>query len=190
MKINYNDNLIPYLYEGVYVVDKQRKIIFWNEGSERITGYSASEVMNSFCYHNILQHVDLEGRQLCLSGCPLKKTLDDGIINEAYVFLKHKEGYRIPVMVKTLPIYDEQQNIVAAIEVFTDERFQKHIYHENLELKDKLRIDSLTKIANRHFFDFQLSKRIEEMKVFSNRFGRLCNPLAFVETLILNLWFP
>jgi diguanylate cyclase (GGDEF)-like protein/PAS domain S-box-containing protein len=173
MNINYNDNLIPYLYEGVYVVDQKRKIIFWNEGSKRITGYSAEEVMNSFCYHNILQHVDSEGKKLCFDGCPLHKTLDNGMINEAHVFLKHKEGYRIPVMVKTLPIYDEKQNIVAAIEVFTDERFQKHIYHENLELKNKLRIDPLTKIANRHFFDFQLSKKIEETKVFSSLFGIL-----------------
>jgi diguanylate cyclase (GGDEF)-like protein/PAS domain S-box-containing protein len=173
MNIKYNENLIPYLYEGVYVVDKQRKIIFWNESCERITGYSASEVTNSFCYHNILQHVDENGKQLCHSGCPLQKTLIDGILNEARVYLKHKEGYRIPVMVKTLPIYDEKQNIVAAIEVFTDERFQKQIYHENQELKDKLRVDPLTQIANRHFFDFQLSKKIEETKVFSNPFGIL-----------------
>lgn len=173
MTITYNDNLIPYLYESVYVVDKQRKIIFWNEGSERITGYTALEVTNSFCYHNILQHIDENGKHLCHGGCPLQKTLVDGIINEARVYLKHKEGYRIPVMVKTLPIYDNENNIVAAIEVFTDERFQKQIYHENQELKNKLRIDPLTQIANRHFFDFQLSKKIEETKVFSNSFGIL-----------------
>jgi diguanylate cyclase (GGDEF)-like protein/PAS domain S-box-containing protein len=173
MDIKYNENLIPYLYEGVYVVDKKRKIIFWNEGSERITGYSSNEVINSFCYHNILQHVDETGKKLCLDGCPLQKTLDSGIINEARVYLKHKDGYRIPIMVKTLPIYDDKQNIVAAIEVFTDERFQKQIYHENQELKDKLRIDPLTQIANRHFFDFQLSKKMDEAKVFSNAFGVL-----------------
>ncbi|MDZ4195758.1 MAG: PAS domain-containing protein, partial [Candidatus Izemoplasmatales bacterium] len=121
------------------MVDKQRKIIFWNEASERITGYKNTEVMNSFCYHNLLQHVDESGKRLCLDGCPLQKTLSDGIMNEAHVYLKHKEGYRIPVMVKTLPIYDDNQFIVAAIEVFTDERFQKQIYHENQELKDKLR---------------------------------------------------
>ncbi len=73
MDIKYNENLIPYLYEGVYVVDKKRKIIFWNDGSERITGYTAKEVRNSFCYNNILQHIDETGKQLCLSGCPLKK---------------------------------------------------------------------------------------------------------------------
>jgi len=99
--------------------------------------------------------------------------LEDGFINEAHVFLKHKEGYRIPVMVKTLPIYDSEQNIVAAIEVFTDERFQKQVYQENIELKDKLRTDPLTQVANRHFFDFQISKRLEEAKVFSNSFGVL-----------------
>jgi len=173
MNPKYNENIIPYLYEGVYVVDQKRKIIFWNEGSERITGYSASEVMNSFCYNNILQHVDETGKQLCLNGCPLQKTLGDGIINEARVFLKHKEGYRIPVMVKTLPIYDHEHKIVAAIEVFTDERFQKQIYNENIELKDKLRIDPLTKVANRHYFDFQITKRIDEAKVFKNTFGIL-----------------
>ncbi|MFH5881886.1 diguanylate cyclase [Liberiplasma polymorphum] len=173
MEFKYNENLIPYLYEGVYVVDKKRKIIFWNEGSERITGYTSDEVTNSFCYHNILQHIDETGKQLCFNGCPLQKTLKDGVINEARVYLKHKDGYRVPVMVKSLPIYDEKQNIVAAIEVFTDERFQKQIYHENQELKDKLRIDPLTQIANRHFFDFQLSKKLEEAKMFANPFGIL-----------------
>ncbi|MGI6787128.1 MAG: diguanylate cyclase [Acholeplasmataceae bacterium] len=173
MKIKYNDNLIPHLYEGVYVVDKNRKIIFWNEGSERITGYSKEEVVNSFCYQNILQHVDHNGKQLCLEGCPLNETLQDGIIREAHVFLKHKDGYRIPITVKTLPIYDSEQNIVAAIEVFTDERFQRQIYHENIELKDKLRIDPLTQVANRNFFDFEIAKRLEETKLFSNTFGIL-----------------
>ena len=173
MDIKYDDNIIPYLYEGVYVVDQTRKIIFWNEGSERITGYSQAEITNSFCHNNILQHVDDSGKQLCLDGCPLHKTLQDGLIREARVFLKHKDGYRIPVMVKTIPIYDSEQKIVAAIEVFTDERFQKQIYHENIELKDKLRIDPLTQVANRHFFDFQITKRLEEAKLFSNTFGIL-----------------
>ncbi len=171
MKAIQHDNLMPYLYEGVYVVNKARKITFWNEGSARITGYSASEVMGSFCYQNILQHIDENGKQLCIEGCPLQKTLEDGIINEAHVFLKHKEGYRIPVMVKTLPVYDDNNTIVAAIEVFTDERFQRQIYEENVALKDKLKTDPLTKVANRHFFDFELSKRMEEAVKFNKTFG-------------------
>ena len=173
MSNKYHEDLIPYLYEGVYIVNKQRKITFWNQGSERITGYKAEEVVNSYCYHNILQHIDQQGNQLCLDGCPLQKTLEDGIINEAHVFLKHKEGYRIPVMVKTLPIYAEDDTIVAAIEVFTDERFQQSVYQENIALKDQLKTDPLTQVANRHYFDFQIAKRIEEAKQFNTTFGVL-----------------
>ena len=76
-------------------------------------------------------------------------------------------------MVKTLPIYDTEQKIVAAIEVFTDERFQKQIYNENIELRDKLRTDPLTLVANRNFFDFQINKRLEEARLFGNKFGIL-----------------
>lgn len=171
MKTKPHDNIIPYLYEGVYVVDRKRKITFWNEGSERITGYSAAEVTDSFCYQNILQHIDDNGKQLCIEGCPLQKTLEDGLMNEANVYLKHKDGYRIPVMVKTLPVYDDNNTIVAAIEVFTDERFQQKVYEENVALKDKLKTDPLTKVANRHFFDFELSKRMEEAIQFNQTFG-------------------
>ena len=60
--------LLSYLYEGVYVVDQHRKIVFWNKGSEEITGYSAEEVTESYCYNNILRHVSEDGKNLCFDG--------------------------------------------------------------------------------------------------------------------------
>ena len=157
--------LLSYLYEGVYVVDKQRKIIFWNRGSEEITGYSANEVINSNCYNNILRHVNEDGKALCFDGCPLHHTLATGDIQEANVFLHHKEGHRIPVKVKSIPIYDEEENIVAAIEVFTDERYNKETYSENRKLKELLATDPLTQISNRRYLDFHLESSIKEADV-------------------------
>jgi two-component system, cell cycle response regulator len=169
----YDQDLMNQLFEGVYVVDKQRKIVFWNKGSERITGYAADEVVNKFCHNNILQHVDETGKMLCFSGCPLHHTIETGIVNQAHVFLKHKEGYRVPVNVKSIPLYDAQQNIVGAIEIFTDERFQKEIINENASLKDELMKDPLTQIANRRHFEFSLKNMIEEYNQFNQRFGIL-----------------
>lgn len=120
-----DQNFMSQLFEGVSVVDKSRRIVFWNEGSERITGYKADEVVNRFCYHNILQHVDQDGKELCFNGCPLHHTLETKAVNHGHVFLKHKEGYRVPVSVKTIPMLDNHGNIIGAIEIFTDERFQK-----------------------------------------------------------------
>jgi PAS domain S-box-containing protein len=31
-------DIIDNLYDGVYFVDKDRRIIYWNNGAERITG--------------------------------------------------------------------------------------------------------------------------------------------------------
>ncbi len=169
----FDKDLMSQLFEGVYVVDTNRKIIFWNEGSERITGYKADEVVNKHCFNNILQHIDKEGKQLCFGGCPLHHTIQTGEIQQSHVFLKHKEGYRVPVLVKSLPIYDDRQQIVGAIEVFTDERFQKNIFLENETLKDELMKDPLTQISNRRYFEFSLQKVIEQFSQFEKKFGVL-----------------
>jgi len=164
--------ILSLMYEGVYIVDKDRKIIFWNSGSESITGYKAEEVVNKYCFNNILQHVTEDGKHLCLGGCPLHHTIKTGKINEANVYLHHKEGHRIPVSVKSIPIYDGDE-IVAAIEVFTDSRYKIDIRKENDELKEMLSIDSLTKIANRRYLDFYLEKAVKEYKEFEKPFGIL-----------------
>lgn len=169
---NYQE-LLSYLYEGVYVVDKNRKIVFWNTGSEQITGYSSEEVMNSMCYNNILRHVTEDGKNLCFDGCPLHHTLATGEIQESEMFLHHKEGHRIPVKVKSIPVYDDNDNIVAAIEVFTDERFKQETHQENRKLKEMLVTDPLTQISNRRYLDFHLSSSKNEANEFETTFGLL-----------------
>ena len=172
--LKYDSNLfMSNLYEGVYVVDTKRKIVFWNAGSEQITGYKAEEVINSFCFKNILQHVDANGKKLCHDGCPLHDTLLTGNINEADAFLHHKNGHRIPVTVKSIPLYDENNNITGAVEAFTDARYGKDTFEENIKLKQLIEIDTLTSIYNRRYLEFQLASSIIENKQFNTQFGLL-----------------
>jgi diguanylate cyclase (GGDEF)-like protein/PAS domain S-box-containing protein len=161
------------LFEGVYIVDKKRKIVFWNKGSENITGYKAEDVVNAHCYQNILNHVDETGKRLCFEGCPLQRTLRTGETVENQVFLSHKSGYRIPVSVKTLPLFDDDGNIVAAVEVFTDSRYKEDKYLENLELKNAAQYDELTQVYNRKFLDFKLKNLLSESTQFDREFGVL-----------------
>jgi len=168
-----NEAFMNNLYEGVYIVDKNRKIVFWNSGSEKITGYKASEVVNKQCYQNILKHVDQTGKKLCLDGCPLHDTLSTGKINEADVFLEHKSGYRVPVTIKSIPLYDDKNQIIAAVEVFTDNRFKDDQYLENQTLKKALQEDELTQINNRKYLDFQLVQAKNEFDAFGQGFSIL-----------------
>ena len=161
------------LYEGVYIVDKNRKLVFWNSGSEQITGYSANEVVNKYCFDNILKHVDKSGKKLCIEGCPLLDTIQTGKVNENEVFLEHKSGYRVPVSIKTFPLFDDHNNVTAAVEVFTDMRYKKDQYKENVALKEAIQKDELTKIYNRRYLEFQINQAIKESNDFNHSFGIL-----------------
>jgi PAS domain S-box-containing protein len=108
------------LFDGVYIVDRQRKIIFWNNGAEKMTGYSAEEVSGRSCADDILNHIDENGGLLCRGFCPLELTLQEGQEIELKVYPKDKSGRRFPVMTHIAPIRDASGNIIAGIEVFRD----------------------------------------------------------------------
>jgi diguanylate cyclase (GGDEF)-like protein/PAS domain S-box-containing protein len=165
--------LLEGLFEGVYIVDRNRRIIFWNKGSEHITGYSAQEVQNHFCFQNILRHVDANGKELCKGGCPLHQTLQTGEMLENNVFLHHKEGHRVPITVRTNPIYDDQGNIIAAIEVFSDINYRKNVQNENRRLQEMIIKDELTQVYNRRYIDFQMKNMGIEFQEFKQAFGIL-----------------
>ena len=75
--------ILDHLYDGVYFVDRERRITYWNHGAERITGYLAEQVMGRRCADNILEHVDAAGRLLCTGMCPLAASMLDGQQKEA-----------------------------------------------------------------------------------------------------------
>jgi PAS domain S-box-containing protein/diguanylate cyclase (GGDEF)-like protein len=106
---------------GVYLVDRNRRILFWNEGAEEITGYLRQEVIGRHCHDNLLMHCDENNDLLCGLACPLQQTMHDGQPREADVFLRHKDGQRVPVRVRSVPIRSEDGQITGAAECF-DER--------------------------------------------------------------------
>jgi PAS domain-containing protein len=82
--------LLDSLNDAVYFVDRERRIVYWNKGAERITGFSSDDVLGHLCYDNLLSHVDGKGQELCRGHCPLSATMADGEAREAQVFLRHK----------------------------------------------------------------------------------------------------
>jgi diguanylate cyclase (GGDEF)-like protein/PAS domain S-box-containing protein len=106
------------LQTGVYIVDEDRRIVFWNDGAERISGFLRQDVVGRFCRDNILVHCDENHSILCGDGCPLTDTMRDGKPRGIDVYLRHKEGYRVPVKVWAVPVRDQDGRIVGAAESF------------------------------------------------------------------------
>jgi diguanylate cyclase (GGDEF)-like protein/PAS domain S-box-containing protein len=160
------------MYEGVYFVDADRTITFWNKGAERISGYKANEILGKSCFDNILKHVDHQGCQLCLNGCPLQKTIDDGVMRESPVYLHHKEGHRVPVLIRTIPLF-EGKEVIGAVEVFTDESEQYDRLKDLQELRALALKDQLTELPNRRYLNNFLSERWREYENLEIPFGMI-----------------
>lgn len=166
-----HEKLLDSLFDGVYFVDLERRIIFWNKAAERITGYSKDEVVGSCCADNLLRHTDDGGRELCFIGCPLSGTMTDGKTREAHVYLHHKQGHRVPVSVKVSPVRDDGGEIIGGVEIFSDNSSLLQILKEMERLKADAYVDELTSVGNRRYCEMILQTKLYEMQSFNIPFG-------------------
>ncbi len=167
------EKIFENLNDGLYFVDKNRVITYWNKAAERITGFSAGEVMGRPCFQNILTHVDGKGCSLCSGLCPLAATLIDGSTRETEVFLHHKDGHRVPVLVRVGTITDKTGQVIGGTELFTDISRYRVEASRIKELEKMALLDHLTGLANRKYLERELEIRFEEKKRFNLSFGIL-----------------
>lgn len=163
--------LLDHIYDGVYFVDRERRISFWNKGAERITGYTADEVLGKGCADNLLRHIDQGGRNLCRGGCPLSEALGDGKDHTKEIYLLHKEGHRVPISVRVTPMHDNTGAVIGAVEIFSDNTSRSDMLDRIAEIERLAYKDPLTDVANRRYTDIALAARHEEMERYGWPFG-------------------
>lgn len=165
--------LLDNLYDGVYFVDQERRITFWNKAAEQITGFSKAEVLGRRCADNLLRHVDDLGTPLCEESCPLDQTLHDGLTRTASVYLHHKSGYRLPVAIGIAAVSNSKQKIIGAVEIFRDNSAMVAALDSLKELENLAFLDTLTGIANRRYLEIFLEAKFNELRRLGWSFGVL-----------------
>lgn len=173
MHENFYREVLDSLSEGVYCVDCSRKVTYWNKAAEIISGYAAQDVVGKSCADNILQHIDSAGRSLCLSGCPLSHSMDHGNLAETSVYLHHKNGHRVPVYVKTMPLRHEGGSVYGAVETFTIVTSSMSLLEELEKFRKEVLRDPVTGIGNRRYAESTLQR-------FRDMFGREGLPYGII----------
>jgi diguanylate cyclase (GGDEF)-like protein/PAS domain S-box-containing protein len=162
-------DLLDSISDGVYFVDRDRKITYWNGGAERITGYAADEVVGHSCSEGILRHVNEAGRQLCLSGCPLASVMEDGRPREARVYLHHKDGHRLPVSVRGQVLRDPAGTLVGSVEVFCTRVANPYAGQRSRRKDDSL--DPVTGLLPRRVGELHLQTLMESARSAASSLG-------------------
>ncbi|MGA2966782.1 MAG: PAS domain-containing protein [Terriglobales bacterium] len=127
MSSNFLDNpklfrqLVEDLPVGIYIVDGERRIRFWNHGAERLTGHLSHEVVGHLL-EDAVQGCDRRGNNLSGEHCPVTMTLHQRQPQQCTAFYLHKSGHRMAVRIRTRPIL-EFGDIVGGATVLFEEAF-------------------------------------------------------------------
>lgn len=157
--------------DGVYVVDRERRITYWNAGAQAMTGHTVGEVVGRWCGDGLLNHVDEYGQSMCGEQCPLAATILDGATREAAAYLHRADGRLLPVTLKATPLRDADGVIVGAIETFVDDTDVVAARERIAELERLALLDPLTGVGNRRHLDRCFERRMSDLARHGVPFG-------------------
>ncbi len=161
------------LFDGLVQVDTKGRITLWNKAAERITGYAADKILGKHYQKQPAKQVSESGRELPDGLVPLLLTVKDGLPREALAHLHHAEGYRISLIARTLPTWDEKGNISGGAQVFNDNKALIAAFQAAQKTDETVLFDPLTGIGNRPHIETRIRSAIEEYRIRKNPFGIL-----------------
>ena len=165
--------LLDNLSEGIYLLNSDRKIIYWNRGAEQLTGFTQSDVLGKKCSDTVILHINEDGKNICDTDCPVVKTMIDGHSREEEIYLHHKQGHRVPLKVRIIPIRDNDKKIIGAAEILSDNLPKAALKRRIQHLQKQSLLDPVTQLLNRRGMEINLNSKIEEMKRYHLKFGLL-----------------
>jgi PAS domain S-box-containing protein len=108
--------ILDSITDGVFTVDREWRVTFFNSAAERITGVPRASAVGRRCS-------EVFRASICETTCALGHTLASGrpVVNKL-VYIVDAEGRRIPISVSTAALRDEHGTLVGGVETFRDLR--------------------------------------------------------------------
>jgi len=148
----WRDSILDSIADGVFTVDRDWKITYFNRAAEEITGIPREEALGKPCYA-------VFKASICEEGCCLRETLktgEPGLHKAAYI-IRH-DGTRLPISISTAVLKDDQGNTVGGVETFRNlsvletlrkELKQRYTFHDIVSKNKKMQelFDVLPQVA-------------------------------------------
>jgi PAS domain S-box-containing protein len=98
------NDILDSLGEGVFTVDKNFKINFFNQAAERMTGLRREEVVGKFCKK-------IFNSKLCLENCPIAQILESGRnIFDIESEIHHRNGHKLSIRLNAAVLRNQRND--------------------------------------------------------------------------------
>jgi diguanylate cyclase (GGDEF)-like protein/PAS domain S-box-containing protein len=164
--------ILDNLQTGLFVTDREHRIVFWNDGAEKITGYMRHAVLGHLCRGTADSRHDRKICPFCGTGNAPDKTLSDGVVVDCQIYLQHKAGYTLPVHARSVPIRDSHGSVVGVLRIFEEQQTMITKARKNLASHGCL--DALSGVPNHRFTEFHLRESMLSYVEYNLPFGILC----------------
>ena len=118
VKENLMTAILDSIHDGVFTIDFDMKITYFNRAAERITGYSAKEAIGKHCIDVFCSQGD--SREDCVAECPMKKTMKYKTPIVKKRTISNKKGEILTVSSTTNLLFDLDNQPIGGLETFVD----------------------------------------------------------------------
>ncbi|RPI72725.1 MAG: PAS domain S-box protein [Ignavibacteriales bacterium] len=110
----YSTIILDSVADGVFTVDENMKIKYFNRAAEEITGIKKEDAIGQFCFEVLRANI-------CEKSCALKCSLKTGKQTiDRHVTILRSDGKEIPVSISTAILKNERGKFVGGVESFRD----------------------------------------------------------------------
>jgi PAS domain S-box-containing protein len=119
-----HNQLLDSVPDGVFTVDADWRITFFNRAAEQITGILRQEALDRRC-------CDVFRASICETACALKQTLaTHRTVANKVVYIVNARGERIPISISTAALKDARGKTIGGVESFRDLRLVNELRRE------------------------------------------------------------
>jgi len=103
--------------DGVFAVDQEQCILFWNDHTEQMLGYPTNEAVGKYCWE-LLNGKNLDGAQICQPNCPIFQKLHQNQPVEPFdLVVKTRSNRSIILNMSSIGLPENGENIIGLVHI-------------------------------------------------------------------------
>ncbi len=158
----FHERLVDRMRDGVIFVDRNQRIIRWNQGVERLTGLSRESIFQHQWEPTLIGLRNKQEKPLKGEECPLVCAVAKGSTGELRATIAGAGQQRILVDLYAEPVIDLDGVCHGATLLIRDASGEDSLFRRCQNLHAKATLDALTQLANRAELDRALKAYVKE----------------------------